>query len=452
MINSLSLKILKTGNYFFLLLFVVLSYHNRLAIDDFHFLHNIRNYSIIDATTYEYGIGSTRWFSVLLNHFVISFYESPVFLFEFHIFSLLLLFLATRWLIINLNKSFSFPLFAGKDHTALFLINAFFYSTIGIGETWFWLCAACTYLFSSIAIIAATAWLMDKNNSVLKSVAGLFSFIVIGGTSESSVVFLAFLFLLVLFLKKWKPTLAVFSSFHFARYVSGSLLMLVSFYFLYTGGGMEKRQSAFDSAGLWDTFLLNFKTTGMIIILKLPLILPFIFLFTFPFIAFSVKNSGPDKNIWRLFLSSVIVSGLLIFIYQFPVTYKTNDIAANRALTVMVLMLIAFSLYTFIKTGNYINIHPVIKKRLVVISLSAVLLLNIFQLVHQYLLTSEYARAYDARMEEIEKGKTWKLIELDPLPSSGMLYSAEISKDTAYFTNYHLAQGLELKGNVKLKD
>ena len=53
MMDSVSTKILKAGNYIFLLLFVVLSYNNRLAIDDFHTLYNIKNYSVVDATELE---------------------------------------------------------------------------------------------------------------------------------------------------------------------------------------------------------------------------------------------------------------------------------------------------------------------------------------------------------------------------------------------------------------
>ena len=42
-------------------------------------------------------------------------------------------------------------------------------------------------------------------------------------------------------------------------------------------------------------------------------------------------------------------------------------------------------------------------------------------------------------------------IELEPLPSSGMIYSAEISEDTNYFTNNFLEYALHLKFDVRKK-
>ena len=63
----------------------------------------------------------------------------------------------------------------------------------------------------------------------------------------------------------------------------------------------------------------------------------------------------------------------------------------------------------------------------------------------------KYSDAYDQRIEYLKLNRNKnKLLILDPLPSSGMIFSAEISKDP--LANMHFKKGLNLKGNVKLKD
>jgi hypothetical protein len=67
--------------------------------------------------------------------------------------------------------------------------------------------------------------------------------------------------------------------------------------------------------------------------------------------------------------------------------------------------------------------------------------------MQQYTLTTEYAKKYDERMEYIESKRlnyTNEVLELPPLPLSGMLFSAELSTDTSHFSNQHLKKALRL--------
>jgi hypothetical protein len=70
----------------------------------------------------------------------------------------------------------------------------------------------------------------------------------------------------------------------------------------------------------------------------------------------------------------------------------------------------------------------------------------------QYHTVSKYAVALDKRTEmlqQLQQTKNKKTITVSPLPSSGYLYSAEISTDTNYFGNEHYRLGLFLDFKVK---
>ncbi|MFZ5552761.1 MAG: hypothetical protein ACOZCO_06580 [Bacteroidota bacterium] len=449
MISPAAMRMLKTGNILFLLLYLVVSYHNRLAIDDFHTLYNVNHFSVTDATTQEYGDGSSRWMAVFISHLVVSFHQYPVFLFEFHIVLFLLLFFAVRWLVNNLHERYSILFFAASDHAPLFLINAFFWSTTDIGETWFWACSASTYLVNAIAIIAAAAWITGKQKNIFLHLAGLFSFVTIGGTLESSSVFLLFIFSIVLAFHFLFPKMKIASHISLPRFITGLLVLCVAFYFLITGPAMEKRMTFFPESGAGESFFLNVKITGRILIDKFLFVIPFLLLFTFPFMLFSTRKDKTPHPV-SLFLA-VTIPLFLFFVYLFPITWKTGDDAAGRALTVITLLFIFFAVYFFISAGSLVKINDSVKSKLILIHFSLIALLNGFQLVRQYHIVSHYSAAYDQRWEYLESRKEDRLIELDPLPASGMLYSAEIDTDTAHFSNYLVKEGMGLKGQVRVK-
>ena len=71
--------------------------------------------------------------------------------------------------------------------------------------------------------------------------------------------------------------------------------------------------------------------------------------------------------------------------------------------------------------------------------------LNSYNVVEQYSITAKYAMKYDERMQLLDaKSNETGVIELDPLPPSGMLYSAD---NQVRF----LQDGKDLKCTVKLK-
>jgi hypothetical protein len=80
--------------------------------------------------------------------------------------------------------------------------------------------------------------------------------------------------------------------------------------------------------------------------------------------------------------------------------------------------------------------------------------LFIYSIITQYNSVSVYGLAVDKRMEFLRNNpaKDKNHIEyLGPLPSSGFLYSAEISEDTANYKNVQLRMGAFINYAVAVK-
>ncbi len=112
------------NNFFFLLLYFTLCYHNRFAADDFHFIGNVNHFGVLKGTVIEYNTWSTRWSSVLLNHSVIrlSDYTNHA-LFFFGTAEMILFIVSIIILIENISRMFTNQLkhVCGKNSTYPYL-------------------------------------------------------------------------------------------------------------------------------------------------------------------------------------------------------------------------------------------------------------------------------------------------------------------------------------------
>ena len=95
------------------------------------------------------------------------------------------------------------------------------------------------------------------------------------------------------------------------------------------------------------------------------------------------------------------------------------------------------------------------EKKLSILKITSItlgLIMMIYNLSTQYLISNKYTSSLESRITYItnlnRKIKKDTLILLPPLAPSGMLYSAEIMADTTHFTNQELRLGYNLKYHV----
>lgn len=447
-------RLIIISNLLFLLLFVLLSFYNRIATDDYYFLANVTKHGIIDGTIIEHQSWSGRWFSVILNQFILSFHHFKYSLFIYEIGAMVLFVFSIYRFIKNILPLFNFQKIDlwKMINYSIFFISAIFYSTIKIDETWFWLCASCTYLISVIMFFLGVSAILSNIYNITEFVFCLFPFAYIGGSCEPFALFIIFT-LIIFWIMIYKDfiRLSLSKKQTLTKCIIAILSCSISFYILYIANGNIIRRQFFDDTSILETITLNIITTGMIILLRLPRILPFVILFSIPIILLlKPKEIVFNATIKKLVI--ILLSYFLaIYIYQFPVTHITQDIAAYRALFPITLITLLFST-TLMSLLFFLIPQSIIKHRSIALtSLVIICTYQTFIFSTQLTIIPEYTKAYDNRISYLKKHQySNQVISLKPLPSSGLLYSAEISTDSLHFVNKHLQNGLNIKSRLIL--
>ncbi len=143
---------------------------------------------------------------------------------------------------------------------------------------------------------------------------------------------------------------------------------------------------------------------------------------------------------------------LIVLILILPATAVMSGPPPDRAMMQVSFTLTAFILVFSFDAGRKLHVpwfkNPVVK----IFTSASLLLLIIFHLISQTIITHRYAKAYDNRIHLLNslKAKGNKdLITLEPLPESGMIYSSEISDYEVHFTNSFLKKYLELDFEIR---
>ena len=447
------------SNSLFICLFVVLALNQRLATDDFYFLANFQKYGVVQGTWEEYNTWSTRFFSVGLNQLVLFFQQhTTLSLTVFTLTSLIVFILVIQLNISNItrvlsNKNNKQPIFNSLN-LSVFILSIIFITTIKIDETWFWLCSTCTYLWGVMMLLLGIAWLTTAKNNLWYAVCGTFGFMYLGGSSGPlALVVLLFLLSAFVYSSSFSHYLRVQKKSLQLKAALAFLLCFTAFLILYFGKGNQAREAFFQQISLLESILLNTKMTGIIVLKRLPTVLPLMVVLSFPLLyAGNLIKEKTKENGWKTALKTSFLYAIILYLYQLSITYKTQDVAAYRALFFV-------STLTFVYIGK---MYFVLGKNLPSTKLSAALFYISFlfsptvfsyQLIKQSAIAFEYSNSYDARMDFLSQREqsSAKTTLLPPLKNSGMLYSAEISPDTSFHSNQHLKKALKLNGAVKVK-
>lgn len=451
------------GCILFLLLFLVLSYYNRLAADDFYYLGGYSERGVWGCMRDLYFGYSGRWTAYLLTGFIIRLHSFSLFHFVFNVFTLLVLILIL-YSTIRIFFTEKLKLHLSIKHNLLFsliLSCSLFFSTYGIGETWFWLVQVCTYLWSIImSLILLNVLLAEKFKAIHFPVI-IISTVYIGGASESFALVNIFLLSACLFFSNTKPSSEWIpfprsKNLNF-KIILALLFLLISFTITMLAPGNEIRYNALPKVSFPETIWIQIKSFIKIAFIKTPLKLHYLLLLSFPwFILGKYLSDSNVKGNLLVSLSSlkkyfILILGF-IFIFLIPISFIMSELGPDRALS-QISFLITFgfaALFFFLGAKVVIkeNVFNVLKFCNVLLFIAGIS----YHLINQYSITKKYAFAYDQRMEILQKlNKTEQenTIEVQPLPFSGMLTSAEISEDTSHFTNNFLEYALHLKFPVR---
>ena len=424
-----------------ILFLVITSYFNRFAIDDYHFIGQLKVASFSEIYSHLYYHWHGRWTSNFLLLFFLKYNQLPFFLMIFNLLSFGLLYVGIVRLFKSINEFYQLQ-FQNKTiltYSAIF-IGVLFFCTITPNETWFWYTSSVVYFWSTIAFFFGFNLFFTKTKRWFDYLIFVISTIYIGGANEPLTFFIISILLLLILKKK-------------EVFLSGLGLVLIGSAFLinYLSDGTTHRNLITPNLSAINLVLYTGYSTVKFLFFSIhQTFIPALFL-SAPFYLLGkkinmlnlVENFKPFKALfWSI---SLIIATVII--NQLSVVYALGGLSPDRAgMASSVVIAIILVRYLFL-LGNYHQQNYDALKYVMIVNVIFLFGFNIFYFnVHQ-----QYAKAVDERMEFIMKNDASTIV-VEALPKSGYLYSSEITTDSTNFKNTNLKEGLSLKHNVVLKN
>jgi hypothetical protein len=445
----------------FLFLYGILSFHNRLAADDFFYWGLTKEGGPWYAMMFQYEAFCGRWAAHIPACFFLGFYKIPFTLFIYHLVTLIALLTGIYLLLSKLLLRY----FNYSNRNILILYSflfciAFFFSSYSISETWFWYIAVWTYMWSIIMSLFLFNELLEARSKLISWPIIMISAAFIGGACESyAVIDIMILVFMILHYRFKKNNKSLGDKRRLNNKIFFALVILsVSFAITYFSPGTTIRKELLPQTSFFEKTYMHFKVYGKLLLILTPPRLPWLILFSLPWIFIGAQlPASPFFNlsIKQYFFRSSLILLTAVFIILLPTSFAMSDLAPGRALSIVSICFCIYFSMLFIYIGRYKNI----KEKLKVIGkysfavISTVFL--IIQLAHQSGLVYFYNRAYDQRIEyliDLEQKGNKETVELERLPDSGMLYWEEIKTDTSFYVNEQIKRGLDLGYTIKLKE
>lgn len=422
-------------------IFLSVAFNYRLAADDFHHVSLIRELGIWDAMVFYYDNWNTRWSSILVTNTFLAYGENKIVLFLFHCCSLLLGSVTFYSVIRSLVKSLGIPL--SKTHSfisAVYLLLVAFYSSFSKPDSWFWITVNPMYLWGALVALLGGSLILQKWYPPVRQLLVAILFLYVGGASESDAICALVVLLYVGVQTRRNTTKSIDrNALHIA-----TIFCMIGFGISMLGTGIEIRREHLPHypiserllVGMWNYIKFNLK--------EIPSILPIAVIGVTPigfwgrkhlrFQLMSIKDVvWANHKLW-------ILADLMVAILAMSIGFVMSEMGPQRTwlpltfLTLMVAVTLGYQL------GSWVYIFS--KGRLFQLVVASQVVLLVFQSISGYQQiskTNTYAKAVDERMVHIaENHASNAIIQLQPLPDSGWLFSADISTDSAHFSNQHL--------------
>ena len=255
----------------FIVLFIILSYHSRLATDDYYFIGDIKNHGTFEQVYFQYLNWSGRFTSYLAINIVYNLFKLNQWLYNFlPPISLFLFITGTYSLLKNTLIHFSISL----ETKIIFLFSVcmsslVFFLSYDIGETWFWYCSYSSYLWSLIALIWGTSFIIKKKSNFFINLGIILCFVYVGGSSElyNSIIGLCYAIILWYLYKKKNLTL---SSPQSKKIILGFIAFSIAFLILIIAPGNYLRDGLFPEHDFVKALLITAKSCIKFLFIYLP--------------------------------------------------------------------------------------------------------------------------------------------------------------------------------------
>ncbi len=441
-----------------LTLFVVLSYYTHFAADDFFFIASQKTIGTLATVNMCYTTFSGRWVAYALTAGLLETASNAYFLPVFTL-AIFILSLYTCYLCV-IRICFFASITITKSESLLYAVlflGSFFFASFSIAETWFWYTAVCSYLISLLLFLLLLNELISPNNSFAGYFILLFAPIYIGGASESFAIVSCIILFLISLVAYFKFDLitSIRTSFQIRKISIAIVLLLLSFGFTAMAPGNELRHSQLPHPGVAYSALIPLKALFKCAYLFLmgPFWKSLLFCIPWFFIGADVKNRTVVTGLQFLKKTgkAFLVFILFCFLMLVPASVILSETPPARALSQLSFLIGCSLSLWFLIAGMSLKISNKQLLRFKVIHACCLLTFLVYTLFSQTSTLKKYDTAYRQRMEILSQNELKTGIaglKLDPLPSSGMLYSAELSQDSTFYTNRHLQKAMGIKYGI----
>lgn len=437
---------------FFLALITVVSINNRPAADDFYYLYCVPANGIIPCVSELYHGYSARWTAYLLAAAVI-----PVsWLYAiFPVICVLLISIVIATIIKTLSGRLNQAPLKNTDAfiAGTVVCSAFFFTSFSIDESWFWMIQVCTYAMSMAAQLSVFYCLVsEKRHWFLLLIASVFT----GGSSESyALIVMAALVLLYVFRNKLSEN--IFPEKHFRFKILLALTgCFVSFFIMISSKGNMVRYEALPHASFPELAWIIIKTWVKAILIKPFSVLPYYVLFgVIAFISgrrWKTESGNSFTELLKGWIKPIALLPVIVLILILPATAVMSGPPPDRAMMQVAFTITAFILIFSFDAGRKLNAIRFSNSMVKICTSAFLLALTIYHLASQTMITNQYAKDFDDRvnfLNELKAKGNKEMITLKPLPASGMIYSAEISEYEVHFTNSFLKKYLNLDFEIR---
>jgi hypothetical protein len=423
----------------FFVFLLITFFFNRFAADDYYFIGELRTMSFKEIYKDLYFNWHGRWTSNFLLVLFLKFNQVPLFLMLYNTLSLGLLYIGVVRLLKAVNIFYTINIERKTILTfGLVFISVLFFCTISANDSWLWYTSSIVYLWSTIAFFFGFSTFFKEKKKFLDCLILILSTVYIGGSNEP-LTFIILLLLLFLVLKKHETIIS-----------SLTILILISAFLInyLSPGTLHRDQMTPDLSFVNLIFYTGYSSIKFLLFSIHTTLIPALFL-SIPFYLLGKKSSfsiAVFHPINELIKSIVIVISIVI-INQFIVVYALGSLSPDRSgVTSTIAIAIIMIRYLFLLGTHHQNKYNQLKKILFLNVIALIIFNFYFANIH-----SNYATAVDNRIQYISISKS-ELIKVDPLPSSGYIYSTEITTDATNFKNQHLKNGLGIKNDIVLTD
>ena len=319
--HSKKLIFLYLAGLVFVILFLMLGYYNRLAVDDYAYLLEEKTLGIRAATLNTYMTWDTRWLGFLLLNGFLRVYEKTQTLLWYHGFSLLSLIVALHFALSRLFKA-SRMLVPPKVTLAYALLFAagFFFLTFGIGETWFWINSSVTYFWPVIFAVSGFGFMLGQTASVkINRLFAFLFFFMTGGSSYEFAPVLLLGFSTFLFYEAARNSFRMKIIFDVEQNRNICIAFLgcaTGFALNYFGPGNSVRQSAEPAESILHAFPVTGVSLLKLILLDIFPKIPYMLFFSVPWVylgyCLGKGKAKEEKRKWRFVI--LISAGLFILL------------------------------------------------------------------------------------------------------------------------------------------